>query len=78
MSSLKAGDTLNITVKPGSTQSKIEMIDEQITVWVNAPAVDGKANKAVSKLFKKELGLKVVVLKGERSKYKVLRVEGKN
>ncbi len=50
-----------------------------VLVRVSAPPVDGKANAAVCRLLAACLGLrpaKVTVVRGERSREKVLRYEG--
>ncbi len=46
---------------------------------VSAPPVDGRANRALCRLIAKRLGIapsRVSVVKGERSRDKVVRVEG--
>ena len=46
---------------------------------VSAPPVDGKANRALCRLIAKRLGIapsRVSVVRGERSRDKVVRVEG--
>ncbi len=46
---------------------------------VSAPPVDGKANRALCKLIAKQAGVapsRVSVVRGERSRDKVVRVEG--
>lgn len=46
---------------------------------VSAPPVDGKANRALCKLIAKRLGVapsKVTVVRGRRSRDKLVRVEG--
>jgi uncharacterized protein len=48
-------------------------------VRVSAPPVDGKANQAVTRLIAKALGVgrtSVTVVKGERSRDKVVAIEG--
>lgn len=46
---------------------------------VSAPPVDGKANKALRRLVAKRLGVapsRVTLVRGERSREKLLEVEG--
>jgi hypothetical protein len=46
---------------------------------VSAPPVDGKANKALCRLIAKRVGVassRVSVVRGEKSRDKVVRVEG--
>jgi len=53
--------------------------DGVLHVRVSAPPVDGKANQAVCKLIARALGVgrtSVTVVKGERSRDKVVRIDG--
>ena len=53
--------------------------DGVLHVRVSAPPVDGKANQAVTRLIAKALGVgrtSVTVVKGERSRDKVVRIDG--
>jgi uncharacterized protein len=53
--------------------------DGVLHVRVSAPPVEGKANQAVCKLIARALGVgktSVSVVKGERSRDKVVRIEG--
>jgi uncharacterized protein (TIGR00251 family) len=53
--------------------------DDVLLVRVTAPALDGRANRAVCRLLAKRLGVatsRVTIVRGERSRDKVLEVEG--
>lgn len=53
--------------------------DGVLHVRVSAPPVEGKANQAVCKLIARALGVgktSVSVVKGERSREKVVRIDG--
>jgi uncharacterized protein len=53
--------------------------DGVLHVRVSAPPVDGKANQAVCKLIARALGVaktSVTVVKGERSRDKVVEIDG--
>jgi uncharacterized protein (TIGR00251 family) len=53
--------------------------DGVLHVRVSAPPVDGKANQAVCKLIARALGVgrtSVTVVKGARSRDKVVRIDG--
>ena len=53
--------------------------DGVLQAKVSAPPVDGKANKALCRLIAKRVGVapsKVVVVRGEKSRDKLVRVEG--
>jgi uncharacterized protein (TIGR00251 family) len=50
-----------------------------LLVRVTAPALDGRANQAVRRLLAKRLGVatsRVVIVRGQRSRDKVIEVEG--
>ncbi len=81
---LKAEDgsclLLRIYVQPKSAKNMISGIHEQaLKVKVNAPPVDGKANKQVIQLFAKMLSLpksNVLLVSGKQSRNKTLRIKG--
>lgn len=71
---------IEVRVNPRSTREKMEVCaDGTLKVWVNAPPVDGEANIAVCRLVAKQLNLaqsRVTLHKGEKSRNKVLRING--
>ncbi|MEI8282082.1 MAG: DUF167 domain-containing protein [Armatimonadota bacterium] len=73
------GVDIVVHVQPKSSQAKIVIEGQKVRVWVNAPPVDGEANDAVVKLFSKALKVaksKIVIIRGETSREKTLRIEG--
>jgi len=69
--------SLSILVKPSSPISKVIGWDESkkaLRVAIKAVPDKDKANKEVVKFFSKMLGKKVEIIKGMRSREKVLRV----
>jgi uncharacterized protein (TIGR00251 family) len=72
--------TLEIRVQPRARQDEIAGLrDGVLVVRVTAPPLDGRANRAVCRLVAKRAGVapsRVTVIRGERSRDKVLRVEG--
>ena len=73
------GVDIVVHVQPKSSQAKIVIENQKVRVWVNAPPVDGEANDAVVKLFSKALKVaksKIVIIRGETSREKTLRIEG--
>lgn len=55
------------------------MVDGVLQVKVSAPPVDGKANRALCRLVAKQIGVapsRVSVIRGEKSRQKVLLIEG--
>jgi uncharacterized protein (TIGR00251 family) len=71
-----------IEVRLGARASRDELIglrDGVLVAKVTAPPVDGKANKALCKLIAKRVGVPpshVSVVRGEKSRDKLVRVEG--
>ena len=67
-----------ILVRPNSPKNRISGIDEQrnaFRVEIAAPPDKDKANKEVIKFFSKLLKKKVRIVKGMRSREKLLKVE---
>lgn len=63
----------------GSKDELIGMRDGVLGAKVTAPPVDGRANKALCRLIAKRVGVapsRVSVIRGEKSREKVVRVEG--
>jgi hypothetical protein len=75
-----AGWTLDVHVRPGARRSGIAGLHgSRLKIRVAAPALDGRANAALAAFIAGELGLaksQVAVVKGERSRDKVLAVTG--
>ncbi|QYK54124.1 MAG: DUF167 domain-containing protein [Fimbriimonadaceae bacterium] len=73
---------IEVRVNPRSTRERMEVCaDGTFKVWVNAPPVDGEANLAVCRLVAKQLNLapsRVTLHKGEKSRNKVLYINGLN
>lgn len=75
-----AGATIDVRLRPrGSRDELIGMRDGVLLAKVTAAPVDGKANKALCKLIAKRVGVapsRVSVVRGEKSREKVVRVSG--
>ncbi|HET8638755.1 MAG TPA: DUF167 domain-containing protein [Solirubrobacterales bacterium] len=75
-----AGSRIDVRLRPrGPRDELIGMRDGVLQARVTAPPVNGKANTALCRLIAKRLGIapsKVVVAQGEKSRNKVVRVEG--
>ena len=65
---------LKILVVPNS--SRDDLVEEKagLKLYLKAVPVKGKANEAIIKFFKKKLKWKVEIVKGKRSRDKVLKV----
>ncbi len=71
---------VRVRLTPRAARPKVELrADGSLAVHVSAPPVDGQANAALVKAVAKALGLapsRVLLLRGERSREKLLRIEG--
>ena len=71
---------LRVRLQPRAKRNAIvEERDGVLRVTVAAAPVDGRANAALCKLIAKQAGVargRVTVIRGERSRDKVVRVEG--
>ncbi len=74
------GDTLLLWVKatPRAKQTQIEgVMENRLKVRLNAPPVDGKANKVLQKYLSKQFGVprgRVTLLKGDRAREKKFEI----
>jgi len=71
---------IEVRLKPRGSRDELDgMRDGVLQAKVTAPPVDGKANKALCRLIAKRVGVapsRVSVARGEKSRDKVVRVEG--
>lgn len=70
------GVMIKIRVKPHARQFGIKQIEDQILVEVKNPPVKGKANEDVIKGLSDFFGKPVRILKGHKSKQKILLIQG--
>lgn len=69
---------LLVKIKPNAKCSKVEQDGDGLIVWVNAPAVDGKANKRLKEILSEYLKLpksRIILEKGLKSKTKILDID---
>ena len=71
---------LKVRLRPRARKDEVAAWrGEIVTIRVTAPPVDGKANEALCRLVAKRAGVArsaVAIVRGERSRDKVVRVEG--
>jgi len=71
---------IEVRLRPrGHRDQLMGMEDGVLLARVTAPPVDGRANKALCKMIAKRIGMapsKVSVVQGEKSRNKLVRVEG--
>lgn len=74
------GAEVEVRLRPrGHRDELIRFEDGVLHARVSAPPVDGKANRALCKLVAKRVGVapsRVSVVRGEKSRRKLLRIEG--
>jgi uncharacterized protein (TIGR00251 family) len=71
---------LQLRVTPGASTDRVGPFDDDVLhVRVTRPAAEGAANRAVLRLVGKAIGVaptRLVLVRGERSRHKRVRVEG--
>ena len=71
--------TVEIHVQPKASRTRIVIQDGTVKVYVTAAPEKGRANKAVVEVMARRLGVQkgaVSIVSGERSRMKLLAVEG--
>ena len=75
-----AAAEFRVRVRAGARREELLRTDDgRIVARVTAPAHDGRANKALSRLVAKQLRIapsKVVIVSGARAREKLIRVDG--
>jgi len=69
---------LSIRVIPNAKQNKVIEGTERLKVYLTAPPVEGKANKALIEFLSEYFGVKkrkIKIIGGEKSREKVLEIE---
>lgn len=74
------GVSLAVRVQPGARKSElVGLVGLELKIKIASPPVDGAANEALIKFIAKLFGVRVariILLQGERSRSKVLKIEG--
>jgi uncharacterized protein YggU (UPF0235/DUF167 family) len=67
-------------VHPGASREELTATDQgTLVARVTAPALEGRANRAVQRLVAKRLGIaptRLSIIRGEHARDKVLEIEG--
>jgi uncharacterized protein (TIGR00251 family) len=69
--------SFHIRVQPGASRNEIIPTPEGVKIRLQAPAVEGKANKACVQFLSKKLGIpkrRIVITRGERARAKEITV----
>lgn len=72
---------ISVHLKPNSRHREEVVVndDGSLTIYIKAPAIEGRANVAAMKLLAKHFGVapsKVKLVRGATSKHKVFEVDG--
>ena len=70
--------TIDIKVIPGAKKNIFRHENDQIKVYLTAPAVDGKANKALIDFLAEHYAIRkaqVKIIKGLKSRQKTIRID---
>ncbi len=65
---------LKIKVIPNSDRTELTEQNGELKLYLQAQPEKGKANLAIIKFFKKELGLRVEIVSGEKGREKRIKV----
>jgi len=66
-----------VRVKPFARQARVEKSSEGLTVWVDAPAAEGKANERVREICAEHFSVaksRVQVTRGLKSRHKIITI----
>jgi len=69
---------VNVKVVPNAKRNKIIEENGKLKVYLNAPAVDGKANQALVEFLAEHYNVKrrqVTIIRGEKNREKVVEIE---
>ncbi|MFH1210782.1 MAG: DUF167 domain-containing protein [archaeon] len=64
-----------LKVKANAKENKIELKDNTYSVSIKEKPIEGRANKAIIKLFKKELNKNIRIIKGLKSNEKIIEIQ---
>jgi uncharacterized protein (TIGR00251 family) len=72
--------TIAVRAQPGARRDEIVGLRDGVLIArVSAPALEGRANQALCRLLARSLGVRrsqVSIVQGERSRDKLVRIEG--
>ncbi len=68
---------VEVRVTPNARRARVMQEDTGLHVWVDAPAVEGKANKRLVEILAKYFGVRkseIKIIRGEKGRNKVIEV----
>ena len=69
--------TIQVKIIPGARKTRVETEAEGLRVYLNAPPVDGKANKALIEVLAEHFGVRrqqVEIIKGLKTRHKTIKI----
>lgn len=70
----KDKDLLEVRVIPNSSRTELKEENGKLKLYLKSVPEKNKANSELVKFFKKNLGLKIEIISGKRSRGKVLKI----
>jgi len=70
----KKNEIYSVRVKLNSSKSEIITEEDKIIIYLHSMPIDNKANQELIKLFRKQLKLKIEILKGLKSRNKTIKI----
>lgn len=67
---------IRVEAKPSSRETRVELAERGIVVWLTEPADKGKANMQLLKTLSRLLGAPVRLVSGATSRKKLIEVDG--
>ncbi len=68
---------VKVRVTPNAKRARVLQEDDGLHVWVDAPAVEGKANRRLVEILAKHFGVRkseIRIVRGEKGRKKVIEV----
>lgn len=72
------GMKINIKVKPGAKNAAVQKSGDGLSVWVDAPATEGRANKRLVEILAEHFKMaksQITITRGLKSKNKVVEIK---
>jgi uncharacterized protein (TIGR00251 family) len=74
----EAGSLIDVRVTPNASREQVTLDGDRFLIRVTCPPEDGRANKAVTKLLAKAIGLpptRLTLVKGQTGRDKLFQVD---
>lgn len=68
---------IQVRVIPNSKENKVVQENDKFKIYINSPAQDGKANKALIEILSDHLNTKksqITIIKGNKSRDKTIKI----